>query len=57
MGRDSKVGTYLRDWDFSTNYGVINLHPRRGTHRVCYIKGCYFDSYEFSPPKKVPKYF
>ena len=56
MGLDSKVGFYLRDGDFSTNYGVVNLHPSRGTHWVCYIKDCYFDSYGFSSPKKLPKY-
>ena len=32
MELDSKVGIYLRDGDFSTNYGVVNLHPSRGTH-------------------------
>ena len=50
-GQDSKVGIYLRVGDFSTNYGVVNLHPSRGTHWVCYTKYCYFDSYGFSPPK------
>ena len=35
---------------------VLNLHPSQGTHCVCYIKDCYFDSYGFSPPKKILKY-
>ena len=56
MGLDSKVGIYLRDGDFSTSYGVVNLHPSRGTHWVCYIKDCFFDSYGFLPAKKFPKY-
>ena len=52
IGLDSKVGIFLRDGDFSTIYGVVNLHPSRGTLRVCYMKDCYFDSFEFSPPQK-----
>ena len=32
IGLDSKVGIYLRDGDFSTKYGIVNLHPSRGTH-------------------------
>ena len=53
MGLDSKVGIYLRDGDFSTNYGIVNLHPSRGTQWVCFIKDFYFDSYGCSPPKKT----
>ena len=52
IGLDSEVGTYLRDGDFSTNYGIVNLHPGRGTHWVCYIKDYCFDSYGFTPDKK-----
>ena len=50
---DSKVGIYLRDGDFLilTSYGIVNLHPSRGTHWVLYNKDCYFDSYGCSPPK------
>ena len=55
MGLDSMVGIYLRDGDFSTIYGIVILRPSRGTHGVCYIKDCYFDSYGFSPPKKLLK--
>ena len=29
---DSKVRVYLRDGKFSTNYGILNLHPSEGTH-------------------------
>ena len=32
IGLDSKVGIYLRDGDFLTRYGIVNLHPSRGTH-------------------------
>ena len=27
IGLDSKVGIYMRDGYFSTNYGIVNLHP------------------------------
>ena len=40
IGLDSKVGIYLRDGIFSTNYGIVNLHPSRGFHWVLYIKDC-----------------
>ena len=30
IGLNSKVGIYLRDGDFSTNYGIVNLHPSIG---------------------------
>ena len=52
MGLDSKVGTYLTDGDFSTDYGIANLHPSIGSHWVLYIKDCYFDSYGCPPPIK-----
>ena len=51
IGLDSKVGFYLRDGDFSTFYGIVNLHPSKGTDWVGYIKDCYFDSYGCQPPK------
>ena len=27
IGADSRVGNFLRDEDFSTNCGLVNLHP------------------------------
>ena len=56
LGLDLKVGIYLRDGDFLTSYGIVNLYPRRGTHWVTYKKKCYFDSYGCSPPKKLLNY-
>ena len=53
---DSKVGIYLRDGDFLTSYGIVNLHPSRGTHWVLYIKDCYFDSYVCTLPEKLLNY-
>ena len=40
IGLDSKVEIYWRDGVFSTNYGIVNLHPSRGTHWVCFINDC-----------------
>ena len=53
IGLDSNVGIYLRDGDSLTSYGIVNLHPSRGAHWVLYIKGCYFNSYGWSPAKKT----
>ena len=50
------VGIYLRDGPFSSDIGIVNLHPSKGTHWVCYINGNYFDSYGCSPPKKLSKF-
>ena len=55
-GVDSKVGIYLTDGDFSTNYGIINLPPSRGTHWVVYFNENCFDSYGCSPPRKLSKF-
>ena len=45
IGLHSTVRIYLIDGNFSTNFGIFNLHPTKGTHWVGYIKGCFFDSY------------
>ena len=50
------VGMYLRDGPFSSDIGVVNLHPSEGTHWVCYINENFFDSYGCSPPKKLSKF-
>ena len=49
------VGIYLRDGPFSSDIGIVNLHPSKGTHWVCYINEKYFDSYGVLCPKKVSK--
>ena len=53
---DTKVGIYLGDGPFSTDIGIVNLHPSKGTHFVCYLNETYFDSYGCSPPKKLSKF-
>ena len=50
------VGIYLRDSPFSTDIGIVNLHPSRGSHWVSYINENYFDSYGCVPPKKLSKF-
>ena len=52
----NNVGIYLRDDLFSTDIGIVNLHPSKGTLWVCYIKENYFDSYGCVPPKKFSKF-
>ena len=49
----SDVGIYLRDGLFSTDVGIVNLHPSTGTHWVCYINENYFDSFVCVCPKKL----
>ena len=50
------VGIYLRDGPFSSDIGIVNLHPSKGTHWGCYINENYFDSYGCSPPKKLSNF-
>ena len=50
------VGIYLRDGPFKSNIGIVNLHPSRGTHWVCYINENYFDSYGVVCPRKLSKF-
>ena len=50
------IGIYLRDGLFKSDIGVVNLHPTKGTHWVCYINENYFDSYGIVCPKKLSKF-
>ena len=50
------VGIYLRDGPFKSDIGIVNLHPSKGTHWICYINENYFDSYGCVPPKKLSKF-
>ena len=52
----SDVGIYFRDRPFKSNVGIVNLHPSKETHWVCYINENYFDSYRCSPPQKLYKF-
>ena len=55
IGLDN-VNIYLRDGPFSSDIGIVNLHPLKGTHWVCYINENYFDSYGCVCPKKLSKF-
>ena len=50
------VGMYLKDGPFSSDIGIVNLHPSKGTHWVCYINENYFVSYGCVCPKKLSKF-
>ena len=50
------VGIYLRDGPFSTDIGIVNLHPSKGSHWICYTNENYFDSYGVVCPKKLSKF-
>ena len=52
---DKKIGIYLGDRPFSSDIGVVKLHPAKGTHWVSYINENYFDSYGVVCPKKLSK--
>ena len=54
--RLNNVGIYLRDGLFSSDIGIVNLHPAKETQWVCYINENYFDSYGCVPPKKLSKF-
>ena len=55
IGLDN-VNIYPRDGSFSSDIGIVNLHPSKGTHWVCYISEIYFDSYGCVCPKKLSKF-
>ena len=50
------VGIYLGDGPFEFDIGIVNLHPSKGTHSVCYLNEKYFDSYGCSPPRKLSRF-
>ena len=51
------VEIYLRDGSISSESGVVNLRPSKGTHWCCYINEIYFDSYGCVPLKKLSNVF
>ena len=51
-----ECGIYMRDDNFTTSVGIVNLHPYKGTHWVLYINRFYFDSYGILPPLSIQKY-
>ena len=55
--RLNNVGTYLGDAPFSSDIGIVNFHPSKGTHCVCYVNDNYFHSYGCVCPKKLSNFF
>ena len=55
IGLDN-VNIYLRDGPFSSDIGIVNLHPSTGSHWVCYMNENCFDSYGVVCPKKLSKF-
>ena len=47
------AGTYMRDDKFTTDSGIVNLHPSVGTHWVMFTDQNYFDSYGYPPPTNI----
>ena len=52
----TNVRNYLRDEPFKTDIGIVNLHPSKGTHWVCYKNENYFESYGCVLPKKLSRF-
>ena len=50
------VGIYMRDDQFTTTSGIVNLHPTKGTHWVMYTNKNYFDSYGCPPPTNIERF-
>ena len=50
------VGIYLRDGAFTTDVGIVILHPTKGTHWIENINQNVFDSYGCSLPQKLSKF-
>ena len=46
----------MRDAKFTTDSGIVNLHPTKGTHWVMFVTEFYFDSYGCPPPTNIPNH-
>ena len=52
---NTSCGIYMRDDNFITTSGIVNLHPTKGTHWVMFVNEFYFDSYGCPPPLNITK--
>ena len=50
------IGNFLRDGPFSTDIGIVNLHPSKGTHWDCFINENFIDSFGVVCPRKLSKF-
>ena len=55
IGLDN-VDIYVRGGPLSSDFRIVNLHPKKSTHWVCYIKETYFDRYGLVCPKELYKF-
>ena len=53
--KSNSTGIYMRDDQFTTTSGKVNLHPTKGTDWVMYTNKNYFDSYGCPPPANITK--
>ena len=53
----NEVGIDLRDGPFSSDIGIVNFHPSKGTHWICSNNETYSDSYGCVCPKKLSIFF
>ena len=51
--RLDNVGIYLTDGPFLSDFGIVNLHPVKGSHWFCYLHENCSDCYGCVPPKKL----
>ena len=49
----NSIGVYMRNAKFTTDSGIVNLHPTKGTHWVMFGTEFYFDSYGCPPPTNI----
>ena len=52
----NNIRIYLQDGPFESDIAIVNLHPTKGTHWVCYLNENCFDSYGIVCPKKLSKF-
>ena len=50
------VGIYLGSGPFSSDVGIVNVHPSKGTHWVSYINENSFVSYACVCPKRRSRF-
>ena len=51
-----KVDRYLRNESFSSDIGIVFLHPTKRTHWVAYINENCFDNYGCASPIKQSRF-
>ena len=49
----TECGIHMRDDNFTTPSGIVNLLPTKGTHWVMFANEFYFDSYGCPPPLNI----